>query len=75
MKQLYRGDTVERERIMGIKRDCLIYDRNMEKCTGLMVLVCAKGKCPFYKNQQMLDEQVERIRKRIPDYDPKKPRF
>ena len=54
------------------KTDCLNWDAKHGGCRPLKELVCASGKCPFYKNQRMLDKQVERIRKRIPDYDPKR---
>ena len=60
---------------MNIKYDCLNYDKEKRWCKGLHDLICANRatkKCPFYKNQAMLDAQIAKIRKRIPDYDPNK---
>lgn len=61
----------KRRRELAIKTDCISYDKH-GGCGALQEIVCAKRKCPFYKNQTMLDEQTERVRKRIPDYDPKR---
>lgn len=52
-----------------VRTDCLAYDKkNGGECKCLMELKCAKGNCRFYKNQDMLDAQIAKIRTRIPDY-------
>lgn len=52
-----------------IKTDCLnCTDRG---CKALDKTYCEKtDNCKFYKTQTMLNEQVARIRKRIPGYNP-----
>lgn len=54
------------------KEDCLSYEKKIGGCRALSETVCETKKCSFYKNKTMLDEQVAKIRKRIPDYDPDK---
>ena len=54
-----------------VKKDCICYNAKKNECEVLMETVCrVKRKCPFYKNRAMLDRQVDRIRQRLPDYDP-----
>ena len=54
-----------------VKADCLNLEENTRECRALDATYCKHTDCPFYKNQEMLDAQVARIRRRIPNYDPK----
>lgn len=49
-----------------IKRDCVNFHNG--GCKALNGIYCATEPCKFYKTPQMVHEQIERIRKRIPDY-------
>lgn len=53
------------EEPIGIKKDCVSYKNG---CIALNDTWCAKENCKFYKNRKMLNEQINRIRERIPDY-------
>lgn len=55
-------------------RDCLGFDRHSKMCFILDKTYCNKEDCKFYKNQRIVDEQTEKIRQRIPNYDPQKRR-
>jgi hypothetical protein len=50
--------------------DCLNYNKQISGCSVLRADVCKKGPCKFYKNKELLDKQVARVRERIPDYMP-----
>lgn len=53
-----------------MKTDCLNYDAFKKTCVAFNSDYCENGECKFYKNKRMLDEQVKKIRERIPDYMP-----
>lgn len=50
-----------------IKRDCICYHN--AGCRALDKTYCATENCKFYKNAKMLQDQIAKIRKRIPDYE------
>ena len=49
-----------------VKKDCVNY--RVGGCVALKETMCGKEICKFYKNQTILDNQIAKIRKRIPNY-------
>lgn len=49
-----------------IKRNCVNFQDGV--CRALNGLYCASVPCKFFKTQQMVHEQIARIRERLPDY-------
>lgn len=47
---------------MAVKRDCFAYKCN-NYCSALIVMVCNKRKCSFYKTKEQFMRDAERARK------------
>lgn len=47
----------------GIRTDCFAYLNNSESrgCSGLNVLVCKTGKCPFFKTKEQIEKENARV--------------
>lgn len=43
---------------MGVKKDCILYDEELERCRGLKALYCRKEDCAFYKTEK--DEAIKK---------------
>lgn len=50
-----------------MKRDCLAMSGKMS-CRALDKTYCVKEHCKFYLSKKMREEQIKKIRERIPDY-------
>ena len=45
---------------MAVKTDCILYDKELERCRGLKALYCRKEDCAFYKTEK--DEAIRKAR-------------
>lgn len=43
---------------MTVKKDCILYDKELERCRGLKALYCRKENCAFYKTEK--DEAIKK---------------